>query len=99
MVANFWLRPGNTASANNLLQFLESTLHHLGDKAVGLLRADSGFFDEAILSALKGKCIPYIVAARDAAPAAGDLPGWRLVGALESANCAIGRRAGRANGA
>lgn len=64
MVANFWLRPGNTASANNLLQFLESTLHHLGDKAVGLLRADSGFFDEAILSALEGKCIPYIVAAR-----------------------------------
>jgi hypothetical protein len=64
MVANFWLRPGNTASANNLLQFLESTLHHLGDKTVGLLRADSGFFDEAILSRLEEKRIPYIVAAR-----------------------------------
>ena len=64
MVANFWLRPGNTASANNLLQFLESTLHHLGDKPVGLLRADSGFFDEAILGALEEKRIPYIVAAR-----------------------------------
>ncbi len=64
MVANFWLRPGNTASANNLLQFLESTLHHLGDKTVGLLRADSGFFDEAILGALEEKRIPYIVAAR-----------------------------------
>jgi Transposase DDE domain group 1 len=64
MVANFWLRPGNSASANNLLQFLESTLHHLGDKTVGLLRADSGFFDDAILSALEGKRIAYIVAAR-----------------------------------
>jgi hypothetical protein len=64
MVANFWLRPGNSASANNLLQFLESTLHHLGDKAVGLLRADSGFFDEAILAPLESKGIPYIVAAR-----------------------------------
>jgi Transposase DDE domain group 1 len=64
MVANFWLRPGNAHSANNILQFLESTLHHLGDKIVGLLRADSGFFDETILSALEDKCIPYIIAAR-----------------------------------
>jgi hypothetical protein len=32
LVANFWLRPGNAASANNVLQFLESTLTHLGDK-------------------------------------------------------------------
>ena len=64
MVANFWLRPGNAHSANNILQFLESTLHHLGDKIVGLLRADSGFFDETILEALEGKRIPYIVAAR-----------------------------------
>lgn len=64
MVANFWLRPGHAHSANNLLQFLESTLHHLGDTRVGLLRADSGFFDDGILSDLEGKRIPYIVAAR-----------------------------------
>lgn len=64
MVANFWLRPGNAHSANNLLQFLESTLAHLGEKIVGLLRADSGFFDEAILTTLETKRIPYIIAAR-----------------------------------
>jgi hypothetical protein len=64
MVANFWLRPGNVHGANNVLQFLESTLHHLGDKGVGLLRADSGFFDEAMFLALEGKHIPYIIAAR-----------------------------------
>jgi len=64
MVANFWLPPGNARSANNILQFLESTLHHLGDKTVGLLRADSGFFDETVLTFLEGKGIPYIVAAR-----------------------------------
>ena len=64
MVANFWLRPGNAHSANNVLQFLESTLHHLGGKMVGLLRADSGFFDAAVLTFLEGKRIPYIVAAR-----------------------------------
>ena len=64
MVANFWLRPGNAHSANNVLQFLESTLHHLGEKVVGLLRADSGFFDEAVFSMLEGQHIPYIIAAR-----------------------------------
>lgn len=64
MVVNFWLRPGNTHSSNNMLQFLESTLHHLGDKIVGLLRADSGFFDEGIFGALETKNIAYIIAAR-----------------------------------
>ena len=64
MVANFWLRPGHAHSANNVLQFLEATLHHLGEKIVGLLRADSGFFDETILTTLEGKRIPYIIAAR-----------------------------------
>jgi hypothetical protein len=64
MVANFWLRPGNTHSANNVLQFLEATLHHLGDIAVGLLRADSGFFEEAFLAVLEAQRIAYIIAAR-----------------------------------
>ena len=64
MVANFWLRPGNVHSANNLLQFLESTLHHLGDKIVGLRRADSGFFDEAVWALMEAKRLPDIIAAR-----------------------------------
>lgn len=68
MVANFWLRPGNTHSAHNALQFLEATLHHLGDIAVALLRADSGFFEEAILAALEAKRIAYIIAARFTPP-------------------------------
>ena len=64
LVANFWLRPGNVHSANNVLQFLESTLSHLEGRTVGLLRADSGFFDDAFLSALERKHIPYVVAAK-----------------------------------
>ena len=64
LVANFWLRPGDAHSANNVLQFIESTLHHLGSKAVGLLRADSGFFDQAVLKLLEDKCINYIISAR-----------------------------------
>lgn len=64
MVANFWLRPGDAHTANNALQFIESTLHHLGAKTVGLLRADSGFYDAAILRTLEGKKIDYIVSAK-----------------------------------
>ncbi len=64
MVANFWLRPGHAHSANNVVRFLESTLTHLGDKQVGLLRADSGFFDEAVLRFLEQQGIAYVVAAR-----------------------------------
>ena len=64
MVANFWLRPGNTSSSNNILAFLHSTLRHLGNKTVGLLRADSGFFDDAVMSVLQDKKIAYIISAR-----------------------------------
>lgn len=79
MVANFWLRAGNAHSANNLLPFLASILHHLGDKTAGLLRVDSGFFDEAILTSLEGKGIPYIIAARLTQPlqrAINQATGW-----------------------
>ena len=64
MVANFWLRPGNVSSAHNVQQFLESTLDHLGDMQVGLLRADSGFFSQSFLRTLEAKAIHYIIAAR-----------------------------------
>lgn len=37
MVANLRVRPGYTRSANHVLQFLEATLHHLGETVVGLL--------------------------------------------------------------
>ena len=68
MVANFWLRPGNTSSSNNILEFLQSTLRHLGNKTVGLLRADSGFSDEAIMDFPHGKSIAYIISAGLAQP-------------------------------
>ena len=43
MIANGWLRPGNSRSAHNVQGFLANTLHRLGGKHVSLLRADSGF--------------------------------------------------------
>lgn len=68
MVANFWLRPGNNHSVNNILPFLASTFHHLGDKTVGLLRVDSGFFDGTVFAMLENLHIPYLIAARLTTP-------------------------------
>ena len=64
LVANFWLRPGNTNSSNNVLAFIEATLANLGATAVGLFRADSGFYDKAIVALLKGRKINHIISAR-----------------------------------
>jgi hypothetical protein len=64
MVANFWLRSGNSSSANNFIGFLEDTLSVFGDKKVGLVRLDSGFFSKDILDYLEQKQLKYIVAAK-----------------------------------
>ena len=56
--------PGNTSSSNNILEFLSATLRHLGNKTVGLLRADSGFFDDAVMNFLHARQIAYIISAR-----------------------------------
>ena len=64
LVANFWLRPGNTASSNNFESFIESTLDNLGQTRVGLLRADSGFYDKAVVALLEAKKIHHIISAR-----------------------------------
>jgi hypothetical protein len=78
-VANFWLRPGNAHSANNVLQFIESTLAHLGDKTVGLLRA---VLRRGVSGNARSQGHPlYRRRPADPALAADDLPGQWLVGA------------------
>jgi hypothetical protein len=64
MVANFWLRSGNSSSANNFVGFLEDTLSVFGDKKVGLVSLDSGFFSKDIMDYLEQKQLKYIVAAK-----------------------------------
>ena len=64
MVANFWLRSGNSGSANNFVGFLEETLSVFGDKKVGLIRLDSGFFSKDIMDYLELKQLKYIIAAK-----------------------------------
>ena len=68
MIANCWLRPGNSSSAHNVQAFLANTLHRLGDKQVCLLRADSGFADSAFLDHLDTQPMHYIVALRQNQP-------------------------------
>jgi hypothetical protein len=64
MVANFWLRPANAHTGNNLKGFLEETLSFLQNKKIGLLRLDSGFYDQDIFNYLEGEdvAIDYITA-------------------------------------
>ncbi|WP_375605130.1 hypothetical protein [Flavobacterium davisii] len=64
MVTNFWLRSGDSSSANNFVGFLEDTMSNFGTKKVGLVRLDSGFFQKDILDYLEQKALNYIVAVR-----------------------------------
>jgi hypothetical protein len=64
LVANFWLRSGDTASSSNFLAFLENTLEKLENKKVSLVRFDSGFCSDEIMSYLEEKPMNYIVAAK-----------------------------------
>ena len=65
LVANFWLRSGDTVSSSNFLSFLENTLEKLENKKVSLVRMDSGFCSDGIMSYLENRPKPlnYIIAA------------------------------------
>lgn len=64
MIANLWLRPGNTSSSSNFEGFLLDTLDKLKGKTVGLIRMDSGFFNKGILDLMEMKSLNYIIAVR-----------------------------------
>ncbi len=63
LVANFWLRSGDSHTANNFEAFLQQTLSHLQNKTIGLLRADTGFYSKKIFELLESqhKPISYII--------------------------------------
>lgn len=65
LVVGFWLRPGNTACANNVIAF---TLELLGNLPrhirLRVVRADSGFCMAPWLSLLESQNLKYIVVAR-----------------------------------
>jgi hypothetical protein len=65
MVANAWLRPGNTGSLSNCKSFIDETFEILKDKKVGLIRADSGFYGHDFLKYLETeRQMNYIIAVK-----------------------------------
>lgn len=65
MVANAWLRPGNTADSSSCKAFLQETFEEvLKNKHVGLVRADSGFYTEELISYLESISKNYIISAK-----------------------------------
>jgi hypothetical protein len=68
MVANFWLRRGDTHTTNNFVGFLEETLSNLSGIKVGLIRLDSGFYDKDLIEYLEKKPMNYIIAVKFYSP-------------------------------
>jgi hypothetical protein len=60
-----WLRSGNCGTARGVVEFLKEALALLPERHVlRVLRADSGFFDQQLLSFLEQRELRYIVVAR-----------------------------------
>lgn len=60
-----WLRSGNCGPARGVVEFLEEALALWGQRqTIRLVRADSGFFDDKLLSFLEQRHLLYIVVAR-----------------------------------
>lgn len=60
-----WLRSGNCGPARGVVEFLEEALALWQQRqTIRVVRADSGFFDDELLSFLEERRLPYIVVAR-----------------------------------
>lgn len=65
LIANYWLRSGNTACVNGAAEFLRTTVAALPTPIrLGLIRADGGFGHDSFLSAAENLGLNYIVVAR-----------------------------------
>lgn len=61
LIVNAWQRRGDVGDSNGFIDFLTETQQILGDKRIGLLRADSGFYSDANFNYLEQHQINYIV--------------------------------------
>ena len=60
-----WLRSGNCGPARGVVEFLKEALALWQERqTIRVVRADSGFFDDELLSFLEERRLPYIVVAR-----------------------------------
>jgi hypothetical protein len=64
-VLHGWLRSGNCGTSRGVVEFLEEALALWQQRQkICLVRADSGFFDDKLLTFLEQRCLPYIVVTR-----------------------------------
>ena len=64
-ILHAWLRSGNTAAGRGGIAFLQEALAQLpAGWRIRTVRADSGFFDQALLACLEECGLPYIIVAR-----------------------------------
>ena len=65
LVANYWLRPGNTACVTGAGEFLRQTVASLPTHVrVGLVRGDAGFGDASVQDAAEALRLKFIFVAR-----------------------------------
>lgn len=65
MILHGWLRSGKAGSARGVVPFLQEALALMpADWRLRTVRADSGFFDQALPGFLEGRSLPYIIVAR-----------------------------------
>ena len=65
LVLHGWLRSGNTGAARGAVAFLSEALALLpAGMGIRCVRADSGFFEDALLTFLEERQLPYLVVAR-----------------------------------
>jgi hypothetical protein len=60
-----WLRSGNCSSARGVVEFLKEALELMpAGQGIRVVRGDSGFFDDKLLSFLEDRGLAYIIAVR-----------------------------------
>ncbi|MEI7526820.1 MAG: transposase [Mariniphaga sp.] len=62
MIANAWMRTGDSASATEFKEFLDNTFTMIPREQIGLLRGDSGFSGNNVLNDLEQRELVYIIA-------------------------------------
>jgi hypothetical protein len=89
-VLHGWLRSGNTRAARGVVAFLQEALSLLpAGISIRTVRADSGFFDQALLEFLEGRGLPYVLVAPLTPRLKGQCAGVKAWTAIE-AHLAVG---------
>ncbi len=60
---NFWNRPGNTRSANGIVDFYTQTRGFIGDIKIERVLADSGYYDRKFILKLEEDNMEYVISA------------------------------------